>query len=83
MDSEPIQLSYSVNGEHLGVAADIPKEDLKDSPLFPHILTKNCTFEVNFGQKVIELSTLVPVLFDLRNKIIKSVALGGTILSAA
>lgn len=52
MDVDPIELSYAVNEEHLGNAKTIAREDLKESALFPHILTKNSTFEVNFGQKV-------------------------------
>jgi heterogeneous nuclear ribonucleoprotein U-like protein 1 len=34
-----------------GVAFTLPREELNGRALFPHILTKNCRFEVNFGQK--------------------------------
>ena len=46
-----MELSFTVNGEAQGVAFTLTKEDLNGRPLFPHILTKNCRFEVNFGQK--------------------------------
>ncbi len=35
----------------LGVAFNLPKDEMYGQVLFPHILTKNCRFEVNFGQK--------------------------------
>ncbi|XP_046446936.1 heterogeneous nuclear ribonucleoprotein U-like protein 1 [Daphnia pulex] len=34
-----------------GVAFSLPREELNGRALFPHILTKSCRFEVNFGQK--------------------------------
>ncbi|XP_012219310.1 heterogeneous nuclear ribonucleoprotein U isoform X2 [Linepithema humile] len=46
-----VELSYTVNGKDLGSAFSIPKEELGDRPLFPHILSKNCTFVCNFGQE--------------------------------
>lgn len=46
-----MEISYTVNGESHGVAFTISKEELNSRPLFPHISTKNCRFEVNFGQK--------------------------------
>lgn len=46
-----MEMMFTVNGESQGVAYRIPKEELNGQPLFPHILTKNCRFEVNFGQK--------------------------------
>ncbi|CAL1683064.1 unnamed protein product [Lasius platythorax] len=48
---DTIELSYTVNGEDLGSAFSISKEELGDRPLFPHILSKNCTFVCNFGQE--------------------------------
>jgi hypothetical protein len=41
-----------VNGTHLGKCFDVPQESLEGQALFPHILSKNCEFEVNFGQQV-------------------------------
>ena len=51
MDSNPIEISYTLNGEYQGVAYNVDREELKGQPLFPHILTKNCCFEVNFGNR--------------------------------
>ncbi|XP_029156027.1 heterogeneous nuclear ribonucleoprotein U isoform X2 [Nylanderia fulva] len=48
---DTIELSYTVNGKDLGSAFSISKEELGDRPLFPHILSKNCTFVCNFGQE--------------------------------
>lgn len=44
-------LSYALNGEDLGTAFKIPKEELNNKFLYPHILSKNCAFSVNFGQE--------------------------------
>ncbi|XP_070163348.1 heterogeneous nuclear ribonucleoprotein U isoform X2 [Polyergus mexicanus] len=46
-----VELSYTVNGKDLGSAFSISKEKLGNRPLFPHILSKNCTFVCNFGQE--------------------------------
>ncbi|CAN7995448.1 unnamed protein product, partial [Ixodes hexagonus] len=51
MDSDPVRLSFAKNGNDLGVAFEVPKATLAGQPLFPHVLSKNCSFEVNFGQK--------------------------------
>jgi len=45
-------VSYAKNGEDLGTCFEIKVEDLAGQPLFPHVLTKNCSFECNFGQMV-------------------------------
>lgn len=50
-DSNRIEISYTLNGEYQGVAYNIDHEELKGQPLFPHILSKNCSFEVNFGNR--------------------------------
>ncbi|XP_050592147.1 heterogeneous nuclear ribonucleoprotein U-like protein 2 isoform X1 [Bombus affinis] len=49
--SENVIMSYTVNGKDQGVAFRISKEELNDKPLFPHILSKNCSFACNFGQE--------------------------------
>lgn len=46
-----VELFYTVNGKNIGFAFSISKEELGDRPLFPHILSKNCTFVCNFGQE--------------------------------
>ena len=51
-ESEPVQISYTKNGTDLGKAFEIEVSTLKEGALFPHILTKNCEFECNFGEKV-------------------------------
>lgn len=50
LDSDPVQLSFAKNGRFLGTAFEVPKDVLKGRALFPHVLSKNCAFECNFGQ---------------------------------
>nr|XP_032821094.1 heterogeneous nuclear ribonucleoprotein U-like protein 1 isoform X2 [Petromyzon marinus] len=50
-EGEEVELSHYKNGKDLGVAFKISKEELAGRPLFPHILTKNCSMEFNFGQR--------------------------------
>ena len=47
----PIVLSYSVNGEDQGTCFEIQRDELGEKALFPHILSKNSEFIVNFGQQ--------------------------------
>lgn len=51
-ESDPPTISYSKNGEDLGVCFEIDREEIGEAPLFAHILTKNTEFECNFGQNV-------------------------------
>lgn len=51
MESEPKTVSFTKNGEDLGVAFELT-EDLEDNALFPHVLIKNAEFTVNFGSQV-------------------------------
>ncbi|XP_012139478.2 uncharacterized protein LOC100875790 isoform X1 [Megachile rotundata] len=46
-----VVLTYTVNGKDQGIAFSISKQELGDKPLFPHILSKNCSFACNFGQE--------------------------------
>lgn len=50
MESEPCTIEYTVNGKSQGVAFEFNKSDLGDEALFPHIISKNIAFRVNFGQ---------------------------------
>lgn len=50
LQSEPCTVEYTLNGESLGVAFEFSKEELGGAALFPHIISKNVAFKVNFGQ---------------------------------
>ncbi|XP_020617210.1 heterogeneous nuclear ribonucleoprotein U-like protein 1 isoform X2 [Orbicella faveolata] len=50
LESDPKTISFSKNGEDLGVAFELT-EDLEDKALHPHILIKNAEFSVNFGSQ--------------------------------
>lgn len=49
--NKTVELFYTLNGTELGSAFSISKEELDSRPLFPHVLSKNCTFVCNFGQE--------------------------------
>lgn len=50
LQSDPCTVEYTLNGESLGVAFEVAQEELGESALFPHIISKNVAFKVNFGQ---------------------------------
>ncbi|KAH9513107.1 Heteroproteinous nuclear ribonucleoprotein U-like protein 1, partial [Bulinus truncatus] len=52
LDSRPATISFMKNGTWYGVAAPLHGFPVgsKEMALFPHILSKNCRFKVNFGQ---------------------------------
>lgn len=51
LESSPCTIEYTVNGEPQGTAFEFNKEDLDGKALFPHVLSKNLAFTVNFGQR--------------------------------
>ena len=51
MEVEPHTISYSKNGNDLGTCFEVEKGSLQEQALFPHVLSKNCELEINFGQK--------------------------------
>lgn len=51
LESSPCVIEYTVNGESQGPAFEFNKEDLDGKALFPHVLSKNLAFTVNFGQR--------------------------------
>ena len=48
-EGDEISMTFTKNGEDQGDAFQIPKDELGDSALFPHIMSRNVKFEVNFG----------------------------------
>lgn len=58
LEAEPIVMSFTVNGESQDDAFEIPHSTLGEKALFPHILTKNCSFKVNFGSEDPWVTTL-------------------------
>ena len=60
MTCDPHTIGYTVNGFPQGVAFSVAKNVLNGQALFPHILTKNQNFTVNFGQLPAPLKQLLP-----------------------
>lgn len=49
--SENVQIAYAVNGVIQGVAVTVSRDEfpVEDFALFPHVLSRNYAFELNFG----------------------------------
>lgn len=56
-DEQNIQLFFTLNGIKQEIAFEIPKESLEGKALFPHVLSKNISFEVNFGDRFESFTT--------------------------
>ena len=52
LDNDPIQIGYAKNGVDLGACYYVEKSQLLEKVMFPHLLSKNTSFECNFGAKV-------------------------------
>ncbi|CAO1411343.1 unnamed protein product [Diamesa tonsa] len=50
VNDEMCNIQFNVNGKDQGIAFEFEKSSLNDEALFPHIVTKNIEFKVNFGQ---------------------------------
>lgn len=59
LDAEPAVMSFTVNGDHQGIAYEIRKSEIGDQPLFPHILTKNVRYTVSNGFMTAALADIV------------------------
>ncbi|KAL4707086.1 hypothetical protein ACJJTC_011412, partial [Scirpophaga incertulas] len=62
LESTPCTISYTVNGIEKGVAFEFEKETLGDRALFPHILTKNLCYRVNFGYDKFNMLTKTKIV---------------------
>ena len=58
--NDPVVMKYTVNGKDKGIAFRIYQRELKGRALFPHVLTKNQNFSMNFGQMPSPLMPLLP-----------------------
>uniref|UniRef100_A0A8C5QFA1 Heteroous nuclear ribonucleoprotein U like 1 n=1 Tax=Leptobrachium leishanense TaxID=445787 RepID=A0A8C5QFA1_9ANUR len=55
-----VEMSFSKNGQPLGMAYRVRRETLGTNALFPHVLVKNCSVEFNFGQRAEPFCSIVP-----------------------
>lgn len=53
MDNEKVSVFYTINGQLQPEALSFPKSDLLDEncAFFPHILSRNYSFELNLGNR--------------------------------
>lgn len=58
LTDEKCTVQFTINGKDQGIAFEFEKSSLNGDALFPHIVTKNIEFKVNFGQLENSLWTL-------------------------
>lgn len=51
LESSPCVIEYTVNGEPQGTAFEFNKDELNGKAIYPHVLSKNLAYTVNFGQR--------------------------------
>ncbi|XP_053620509.1 heterogeneous nuclear ribonucleoprotein U isoform X4 [Plodia interpunctella] len=66
LESDPCTMSYTVNGVELGVAYEVDRASLAGRVLFPHVLTKNLCYRVNFGNDRYNMLTRTKIV---RNRV--------------
>ncbi|XP_073965765.1 uncharacterized protein [Choristoneura fumiferana] len=62
LESNPCKISYTLNGVELGVAHEFERSALGDKPLYPHVLTKNTCYRVNFGNDQYNMLTKTKIV---------------------
>ena len=58
LESDEKTISYTKNGEDLGVAYTLSQEEMENKALFPHILLKNTECQINAGAQVSTATSL-------------------------
>jgi len=63
--SDPVKISFTVNGYNCGIAFTVRQSELQGKALFPHVYTKNQHFKVNFGQWPEPMQSILPGLVTI------------------
>ncbi|XP_063370373.1 heterogeneous nuclear ribonucleoprotein U-like protein 2 [Cydia amplana] len=62
LESSPCKVSYTLNGAELGAAHEFDRAALGGRALFPHVLTKNICYRVNFGHDQYNMLTKTKIV---------------------
>ncbi|XP_063390340.1 heterogeneous nuclear ribonucleoprotein U-like protein 2 [Cydia fagiglandana] len=62
LESNPCKISYTLNGTELGAAHEFDRSALGGRALFPHVLTKNICYRVNFGHDQYNMLTKTKIV---------------------
>ncbi|XP_063630467.1 heterogeneous nuclear ribonucleoprotein U-like protein 1 [Cydia splendana] len=62
LESNPCKISYTLNGTELGTAHEFDRSALDGRALFPHVLTKNICYRVNFGHDQYNMLTKTKIV---------------------